>query len=119
MKTNEEREVAKLIGRRIKFYREAINMKQDHLSHEVGYKSGNSIISQAEDGKKLMPLDKLHKAAKVLGVPVSALLSEEPMTDEELEAFQNLAKLCKDRKSPHRAAVFSHIKAASKDHDQQ
>ena len=60
-------------GKRIRAARENIGMSQTELAELLGYKSRSSI-NKIELGYVDMPIDKVEKAASVLGVSVRYIL---------------------------------------------
>jgi transcriptional regulator with XRE-family HTH domain len=64
------------IGERIRFYREAQRRKQAVVAGLAGIT--DDYLSQIERGLKTPTITLLHRIARVLGVPTSALLGEPP-----------------------------------------
>lgn len=61
----------KKFGKRIKELREEKGLTQEELSFEIG--AGNSYIAIAENALRDVPLSKIHKIAKALGVSLHEL----------------------------------------------
>jgi transcriptional regulator with XRE-family HTH domain len=69
------------IGERIRFYREARRKKQAVVAGLAGIT--DDYLSQIERGLKTPTIALLHRIARILGVPTSALLGEAPMQSDE------------------------------------
>ena len=71
------------IGERIRFYREAQRRKQAVVAGLAGIT--DDYLSQIERGLKTPTIALLHRIARILGVPTSALLGEPRLDSDELE----------------------------------
>jgi transcriptional regulator with XRE-family HTH domain len=69
------------IGERIRFYREAQHRKQAVVAGLAGIT--DDYLSQIERGLKTPTITLLHRIARVLGVPTSALLGEPPPESDD------------------------------------
>jgi transcriptional regulator with XRE-family HTH domain len=69
------------IGERIRFYREAQHKKQAVVAGLSGIT--DDYLSQIERGLKTPTIALLHRIARTLGVPISALLGEPPSDSDE------------------------------------
>jgi transcriptional regulator with XRE-family HTH domain len=69
------------IGERIRFYREAQRRKQAVVAGLAGIT--DDYLSQIERGLKTPTITLLHRIARVLGVPTSALLGEPPSESDD------------------------------------
>jgi transcriptional regulator with XRE-family HTH domain len=69
------------IGERIRFYREAQRKKQAVVAGLAGIT--DDYLSQIERGLKTPTITLLHRIARILGVPTSALLGEPPSESDD------------------------------------
>lgn len=65
--------VNKILGARIKYYREHLDMNQQELAEKVGYKNKASI-ARIEKGQMELPASKVVDFAKALGIEVPDLI---------------------------------------------
>lgn len=95
------------LGRRIKAYREAMGLSQEELASKIGYTGDyqRSAMSKVEHGKVDLPNSKIITLANVFGVPVSALLDEDP--GEDFDIWTEYRKLSPD----HQDMVKTMIRA--------
>ncbi len=89
----------KIIGERVKFYRERAKLKQTELDILVGYKPG--MIHAVEKGAKRMSHQKRQAVAQALGVPPAALTATRQLTDEELQALELFLMMLQTENRPH------------------
>lgn len=77
-------EYLKMIGRRIRFYREQAGMSQEELASRTGYTSNNprSTISKIELGKNDFPQSKVVLFAKAFGISVAELVDVQQDPEE-------------------------------------
>lgn len=61
------------VGNRIKDYRKRLNVSQAQLARALGYKDGNTVLHW-ENGRSVVPNDKLDEIAKILRCDVNDLL---------------------------------------------
>lgn len=66
-------EINRVLGGRIKYYRERINMNQQELALKVGYKNKASI-ARIENGSVDLPASKVIDFANALGIEVPDLI---------------------------------------------
>lgn len=66
MAKNFDKKFHKKVGKRVKELREEKGLTQEELSFEIG--AANSYIGIVENALRDIPLSKIHKIAKVLGV---------------------------------------------------
>lgn len=78
---------SKLIGKRIKFYREQIGMSQKELSEACGY-AARSSINKIEKGERDIPKKRLDQIAEILKIDVMDLIGND--ADVAIEMFQSL-----------------------------
>lgn len=80
------------IGKRIRYYREALNMTQEEVARKVGYDNANprSTISKIERGKSDIPQSKVRLFADAFGITVSELVNvdAEPKELQLCELFE-------------------------------
>jgi transcriptional regulator with XRE-family HTH domain len=69
------------IGERVRFYREAQHKTQAVVAGLAGIT--DDYLSQIERGLKTPTIALLHRIARILGVPTSALLGEPPLDSDE------------------------------------
>ena len=87
-----------VIGKRVRHFRKRVGMTQTELGRAVGYSSPSGSISQIEAGSKNMPRDKVHQAAKAIGVDPTVLLTDWDYTLEQLEVLADLGRLLRSKK---------------------
>ncbi|HBG48631.1 MAG TPA: transcriptional regulator [Cyanobacteria bacterium UBA9971] len=66
MAKNFDKNFHKKFGKRIKELRKEKDLTQEELSLEIG--AGNSYISIVENAQRDIPLSKIHKISKALGI---------------------------------------------------
>lgn len=89
-----------VIGSKIQKLATLKGLSQSRLATLVGYES-SVAINQIVSGKRLPSPEKLFMIAKILDVPVGVLSDDNDYTVDELEAFQKLTNLIKNKdKSP-------------------
>ena len=71
-----EDELRKIVGRRIKYFREHLRLSQQDLSELSGL--NRSYIGGVERGERNIGIDNLEKIATGLGVEAWRLLKEDP-----------------------------------------
>ncbi len=101
------------IGPRIRFFRERARLSQDELASLLQYESGSSMISQVERGCAGMSVEQAIKAAKILKVNPSALLSERELSNEEIELLSEFLTLLENKTHPNMGAIQALIKAST------
>jgi transcriptional regulator with XRE-family HTH domain len=72
----------KVVGANFKKVRIAAGWGQEKLAFELGY-SNNSQLSEFENGKGSLPMDKLQQAVNLLGVPLDMIRSDTEFTDRQ------------------------------------
>lgn len=82
--TDEKRQARKIIGERIKRYREHLGMTQEDLAVKIGYTGNNPniTISKVENGIQGIPRDRLLDYARALGVDPIMLVRIDFKEDE-------------------------------------
>lgn len=83
----EVKELNKRIGNNIRFRREQLGVSQEALAAEVEI-SGQSLMSQYENGRRSLPLPKLVELSDYFGVSLQELLFEEVYEKDENFKFQ-------------------------------
>lgn len=73
-----------IVGKKFSQVRKIAGINQSDLALELGY-SNNSQLSEFENGKAMLPLDKLCAASKILGVPVWVLVNDHEYTDNQIK----------------------------------
>jgi len=81
------------IGKRLEYFRVKAGITQEELAEKLGYKSGPSMISQAERGLAGMSVEQYIKAAKILNVHPAALISEKDFSNEDIELLSDFLQL--------------------------
>jgi transcriptional regulator with XRE-family HTH domain len=71
-------------GRRFKTLRTISGIKQYDLSSQLGY-TNNSQLSEVENGKGLLPINKLIEAANIMGIPAALFILEEDFTESQFQ----------------------------------
>ncbi len=102
------------VGRRIFTLLTARGIDQQTMAKFIGVSS--SQLSQVEKGKKGLTAANLAKAAEVLNVPVSVLMSEADISDQvliDISKFFTVAT--KAEKSKHYDAIMSLVELDLKD----
>lgn len=102
----------KMIGHRIKFFRELRGMKQEEFAEKMEYESGSSMISQIETGGTAMSIEKCVKAAQILNVNAAVLLTENDYSDDDLVVLDRFLSLLGNHSSPNLEAIKTLIKAS-------
>lgn len=71
--------IAKIIGQRIRKYRNKLGLSQEKLAEHAG--CHETYIGQVERGEKNATLESIEKIASALGVPLSQLFEKVGETD--------------------------------------
>jgi transcriptional regulator with XRE-family HTH domain len=86
-----EYEYLVLIGKRIKSLRKHKKLTQKELADQVD--CSHSLISHAERGNTKLDIEKYRSIAAALGVPVAILLSEKRLSNDQLFALADYARI--------------------------
>jgi len=100
----------RLVGSRIRIFRELINMSQVELGSKLGF-SSRGTMSLIESGKRGISLMQLRKAAHVLDTYPELLSDQRDLTKNDLVILNTLIKIVKDTKHPLHKTI---IELASK-----
>jgi transcriptional regulator with XRE-family HTH domain len=106
------KELNKLIGHRIKFFRELRGKKQSALAKELGYMS-TGAISRIEKGDIGMKKSNVATAARALSISPFILTTEEYLTDKELIIVNDFIDLLKQ---PDNAEIIEKFESFIKAH---
>ena len=79
-------------GKRLKAVRSPL-MSQEEFAEKMELEGGQSFISKVERGERMLSMENVIRAADVLGVHPAILLSDEELTDDQLETVINLFKI--------------------------
>lgn len=101
-------------GHRIKTLRKARDMTQEQFADKMGVDGGQSFISKVERGEKMFSIENILRAAEVLSIHPAILLSEQPLTEENLEMLTNLFKLFQNGDDSKKKAVKDLLQAYTK-----
>ena len=96
------------IGQRFARIRASRNMGQAELALALGY-SNNSQLSEFENGKGMLPLDKILKAAEILGVPPWFLVTDDDCTSREIELMSLFYRKMIKAKNHKHAESIEHL----------
>jgi transcriptional regulator with XRE-family HTH domain len=108
-----ESEYLILIGKRIKSLRKHSKLTQKELAKAA--ECSHSLISHAERGRTKLDIEKYRSIAAALGVPVSVLLTEKTLTNEQLFALANFSRiLTADKPTPNLGAIKQLIESDAK-----
>jgi transcriptional regulator with XRE-family HTH domain len=95
----------RIIGQRIKYFRELRGMSQIELNRLAGYK-GRGMMGFIEEGSTGVSQDKLKQIAEILNVPVSVLVTPIEMPDAKIEILSNVIKILQmEGKTPNLDAI--------------
>jgi transcriptional regulator with XRE-family HTH domain len=100
------------IGKRLEFFRGRASLTQEDLALKMGYKSKSSMISQIERGITGMSVEQAIKAAKILNVHPSALLSEKDLSNDDLLILSDFLTLLTSEKKQNLDAIKTLIQAS-------
>ena len=82
-------EIAKLVGKRVYYYRKARGLTQERLAEKAGVH--NTYIGQLERGEKNATIGSLWKVSRALGVPVASLFE---LVEEEYSRPESIPVKC-------------------------
>jgi transcriptional regulator with XRE-family HTH domain len=98
------------VGAKFRLFRKQCGWGQLDLALKIGYRN-NSQLSEFENGKGMIPIDKINLAAKVLGIPPFLLISEKEYTEAQVELIvQFFKKMINGEDWPHYDSVKSLLK---------
>jgi transcriptional regulator with XRE-family HTH domain len=106
----------KVFGERLKYFRDRAGMTQSQLATSIGLSAGAGAISQIEKGVIGMEPVNIVNAAKTLKIHPAALLTNDELTNEELEILSEfLAILALKDKTANWGAIKTLIQKDTKE----
>ena len=102
-----------VLGKKIRYLRKLNGMTQVQAMNALGYES-TATLSLIERGKMGMTMDKIAVASKIFKVPWFVLASPEEMSDDEIEMYVNLKKVCDAPDHPHKSVLKESLRLAAK-----
>lgn len=101
----------KIVGERLRFFRELHNITQTEIAQKLGYTS-TGTWSLIENGIRGLNKTKMAEAAKILGTYVEVLTSETEMTKDELIDMNTLMDIRTNPKHPRYKELLKFLKLA-------
>ena len=107
-----------IIGKKIKLIRQLVGMTQVQFGKQLGY-SSSGTLSLIERGLRGIGRRELQMIEQKFNVPVGAIISDTPMSTEDLLALQNLMLLIKNKAdgktSDHFSSIIQLLSAAAQE----
>lgn len=106
----------KVLGSRIRFFRERAGMTQSELARAIGLSAEAGAISQVERGMFQMESLNLVNISKALHIHPAALMTEKPLTNEDLVILSDFLKVLESKdSSANWGAIKTLIQADAKE----